>query len=97
MRGRVAWSLSVGVALFIVLLGAAVLYSTVDDASEVTAEAAGLVSAVVGGVVGALAVYLGGSDADLEVEDKGVGSSPPPALPTEDETRGPEDSVVLDV
>lgn len=58
-HGLVALALALGVCLSITLLSAAVLYATVDDLSEVTPEVSNLVSAVLGGVVGALAVYLG--------------------------------------
>lgn len=59
-RDRVARALAIGVAVFITLLGAALLWATVDPKQNVTVEIVTVVSAVVGGVVGALAVYLGG-------------------------------------
>lgn len=60
-RDRVAAALAVGVAVFVVILGCSVLWATVDREQNVTAEVSSLVSAIVGGVVGALAVYLGGT------------------------------------
>lgn len=62
-RDRVATALAVGVAVFVVILGCSVLWATVDREQNVTAEVSSLVSAIVGGVVGALAVYLGGAEA----------------------------------
>jgi hypothetical protein len=63
-RSLVALVLAVGVTVVLVLLGAAV-YVTAEDPSQVINDAASnLVSGVIGTVVGALAVYLGGSEAE---------------------------------
>lgn len=62
MRGRVAFALALGVAAYIVALGAGTLWAILDDSQTVTSEITSLVSAIVGGVVGALAVYLGGPE-----------------------------------
>lgn len=63
-RTRVAVALALGVAIFMVLLGVSVVVATIDPTQSVNAETTSLVSAVVGGVVGALAVYLGQGQSD---------------------------------
>jgi hypothetical protein len=58
-RGHVAATLAVGVMVTLVILALSVLAATLDPAQQLTAEYTSLLSAVAGGVVGALAVYLG--------------------------------------
>lgn len=58
-QSNVALVLAIGVTVSVVLLAGTVLYATISDYSQLTPEVSNLVSAVLGGVVGALAVYLG--------------------------------------
>lgn len=60
MRGRVALVLAMGVSTFVVSLGIVLIWATIDRSQNVTETTGNLVAAVVGGIVGALAVYLGG-------------------------------------
>jgi hypothetical protein len=59
---RVALALAVGVSVFVILLGAATFFAIASKQNTLSAEAVSVVSAVVGGIVGALAVYLGGGE-----------------------------------
>jgi hypothetical protein len=58
-QSHVALVLAIGVTISVVLLAATVLYATISDYQQLTPEVSNLVSAVLGGTVGALAVYLG--------------------------------------
>lgn len=63
-RSSVAFALSVGVAVSLVLLAVGIVWAIADSQQELSAEASTLASAVLGGAVGALATYLGGSAPD---------------------------------
>ena len=68
-QSHVAFVLAIGVTLSVVLLAGTVLYATISDYAQLTPEVSNLVSAVLGGVVGALAVYLGQDRKNDDQED----------------------------
>jgi hypothetical protein len=77
MRGRVAFALATGVAVFVVLLGLAVFWQTAVNDGPVSSEGAKLVDGVLAVIVGALAVYLGGTTYE-KVKDHGDGTAEAP-------------------
>lgn len=68
---RVAFALSVGVAASLVILTLGVFFAIATDKTELSAEAATLASAVLGGAVGALATYLGQSQKNGQEYQRG--------------------------
>jgi hypothetical protein len=68
---RVAFALAVGVAISLVILTAGVFFAIADEQSKLSAEASTLASAVLGGAVGALATYLGGTKSDEDEYERG--------------------------